>query len=128
MDPIIRIPKPQIFQAEWRHKVANGDPHPLDIEKETYELVWVMRFYVGSLMAHSIRFSYTPGEWSEDEKEILYEHMKYPRVQWAIDNSFDGLYIKRQEEMAEARMIYDIGAYLKSEQATFWRLKFSGTP
>lgn len=130
LDPIIRVPKPvNHIQAAYKNAVVYDDaPHPLHIEYDEWHLVWVAKFQISmsALKAAAGKSSRFPmnfrDELSEDEKYLISKRSQLPEVEWAIDNSFDGIYIKRWEE--DVYMRYMLGVYLHSKQATYWKLKY----
>lgn len=121
--PIIRVAKQSTFQASWREDVAEGANHPLEIEKEEWVLIWLLSIRVHHAGQTNFR-SNLDDQWTEDEKIIIEEHLKQPKIDWALDNSFDGLYFHRQDDNFQLCTYYRIGAYLKSKHATFWKLKY----
>lgn len=96
------------------------EEHPLRIERLKYELVILEKVQIDSTW--DTCSSYT--RWSESEVELLKTLTHKPHIAWAIDNSFDGLYIAKRDDPSVLATTFILGAYLKEELATFWRLKY----
>jgi len=133
---IIPIAKMNKFKVEdrmpqYKLNCMEGDSHPLEIEKYHYTLCHIFRASIDSeVMTRDITAanyarndSFNPVEQSFI-RGVLADN---PAVDWAINNSFDGLYISRYAELATLTTIFIFRAYLLEKHITFWKLKFAGT-
>lgn len=117
----------QMYQDRYRWDCMNGQDHPLSIEQEEYILTEVHRAEIDSIIHEEQREWHRQYTFNQQEIEFIKGIMRQREVGWAIDNSFDGLYIHRDEDYRSFRSIYRFAVYMKTEQATFWKLKFHGT-
>jgi len=68
----------------------------------------------------------TPDGHVPDERNLI-DHMRNRTgVEWAIDNSFDGLHIVTERHLKQQTITYRFEVLLPNDKAIFWRLKFSG--
>ena len=67
-----------------------------------------------------------PGQFSDVEIEFINSVQRRPEIEWAIDNSFDGIYVQKYEDFSRFVTSFKFAVYMKEEQATFWKLKFNG--
>jgi len=121
---IIRIAKTHQMFNDWRTSVTNGSPHPVLREDE------YIRINIGKLRMESSSMqpsSYNSSPIQELEK---YEHyglktfLERIEVAWAVDNSFDGVYVVKEMDYNNFNTNFIFSVYLKQEQATFWTLKY----
>jgi len=123
MKEIMRVQKPPKYTAQYRANCMQGSPHPLQIETEDYVKVEIARL-------SSPPDSYMPGEIHSAieagsiDSNMIRSVTERPEVEWAIDQSFDGLYVFKQHDPAAFNQLYTFAVYLKSELATFWKLKY----
>lgn len=114
----------------WRVRTIETGEHPLRIESEEYHLTWVHDVKISLEMLSRKKYDgyvYGSGntEFDEHEQEMIMTHARdIPAIAWAVDNSFDGLYVKKKENYEAFVMVYRFGVYLKEHHATFWKLKF----
>jgi len=129
-DRNIAVPGKKHFdQAHYRRACMNGEEHPLCIERHQYVMVTVC---TQSIDAGIFMQADDPHEYSRSnrfsplEMDFITSVQRRPEVEWAVDNSFDGIYVQKYEDFARNATSFQFGVYMKDEQATFWRLKFSG--
>ena len=113
-------------QANYRVNCMYGYDHPLSIERQHYRLLTVDMADLDADALDQDGGRYYRKEYTPMEMEFFESILRKPQVEWAVDNSFDGIYILREEDMATFRVVYRFAVYLKEEQVTFWKLKFSG--
>ena len=114
MPDYIKVAKPSIPAIfSQREDIIINDQHPLEIETEGYH-----KIEIGKIR---LEVSFNP---AEDEERYLELMTRDPKIQWAIDNSFDGLYISKEKDPTSFNMIYHFYVYLKDEHALFWKLKY----
>jgi hypothetical protein len=123
----IRVPiqKRLDYRAPYREACMNGFDHPMEIETHQYKLFTVAQDDINAdafIQASEIRGRY----WSDLEMEFFQSVLKRPEVEWAIDNSFDGVYIAKADDPSTLSSIYKFAVYLKEEHITFWKLKYHG--
>jgi len=129
---VIRITKSDPIFSDWRQEVANGAMHPIQMHIDEY-----IRLKIGEMRLDMSFNQLQAGEYvygldmAEDpdspESQALQDFLRRPEVAWAVDISFDGLYITKDFDHAEMRSLFAFFVFLKKEQVTFWKLKFSGT-
>lgn len=119
----INVPKQDYANiAQYRKDCLRGAAHPLGIEAYDFELVIVERIeYDDSRFA--IQNGYG-GDGSQDFAKFIESMARTPHIEWAIDNSFDGLYVIQQNNPASFSSVMIFGVYLYAELATFWNLKY----
>lgn len=128
IQPVIRVPKNEKFMASYKERVLNGQEHPLRIEYDEWHFTWVSARRIALNFFGQRPIQFHGDQFSDDEIDFLGNIQEQePQVEWAIDNSFDGLYIKRYEDLESYTMVYKIGVYLHGKHATYFRLKY-GTP
>lgn len=108
----------------YRQKCLKGESHPLGIESYNYQLVIVEEAHINeSVSAMTNAYGYT--KFSQDEVSFIESVARRPHVEWAVDNSFDGLYVMKYFNPSAFGDMFKFGVYLKDELATFWNLKYS---
>jgi len=116
--------KKSYTQPKYNHESMTGN-HPLSIETHDYVLMVVHT----SQIDQSTFISRSAGVVTPtlDGAEMLYVNSvrRKPEVEWAVNNSFDGMYITTESDPATFTMRFRFAVYMKSEHATFWRLKFN---
>lgn len=125
------IQQPKMLRMEevhkYRERCLNGEPHPLNIEMQNYELVIIEEMSIDKLhMADYNMLTCRYEVSSHDQAMLIQSVTQRPHVMWAIDNSFDGLYVARRHDHSYSGVKFLFGVYLKDELATFWRLKYMG--
>ena len=126
---IFKVTKNDPIFIDWREDVANGAPHPMQLRTDEY-----IRVKIGMMRIDTSFNQLRPSEFGINlmeelegvDSEALKDFLQRPSVAWAVDLSFDGLYIKKDFNHAEMNAIYAFFVFLKREQATFWSLKYSG--
>ena len=113
-------------QAQYRFACMDGAPHPLAIEREQYTLVTIHTQSIDASVHFAADGPHNTGRFSTPEIEFINSVQLRPEVEWAIDNSFDGVYVQKFNDHARYATSFQFAVYLKEEQATFWKLKFSG--
>lgn len=114
-------------QPQYKFDCMEGREHPLRLEVDNYVLTTVHTTNINSQASAS-----APGElhrryqFSVAELELISLVQSMPEVEWAIENSFDGIYVCKEDDYTRFESQYKFAVYLKSEQATFWRLKYHG--
>ena len=109
---------PNLLETGWRHDVAEGAvAHPLGLEENNY-----VKIGVGYVM---VDMSIQPS--TEYTNEIIKSYLRRPEIEWAIDNSFDGLYITKERDEYNYSYKYKLYVYMLDKHATFWTLKFKGS-
>jgi len=126
MPDYIKVAKHNDFMADWRTDVAGGSPHPILIEHELYTKIMIGKLYID--MAHDApNISPAGGRgFNRYEEEEIKGFLRRPEMAWANDNSFDGVYIRKEPDYAQMRVIMVVYAYMKEQHVTFWKLKFTG--
>jgi len=112
-------------QAQYRVDWMNGAAHPLNIESQHYTLVMLSTESMDSdtLTRDRIQNDHMT-KFNEVEMGFIGSVKRRPEIEWALDNSFDGLYVHRYADPSEFRTMFKFAAYLKGDQATFWKLKY----
>ena len=123
-DIAVPIQKP-LTPQHYRLDCMQGYDHPLEIERHHYQLLCIAEDSIEiDAFAHNRQ---APGkQYTPMELEFFSNVFRRPEVEWAIDNSFDGVYIHRVDDHASLASIYRFAVYLKEEQITFWKLKHHG--
>lgn len=118
-----KMAKPPIQIPDWMDDCMNGAPHPLNIEIDNY-----IRTSVG--VGH-MDLSYNPSypgsslhNLSQEEEEFVQIFKDRPEVQWAMHNSFDGLYMKKTVDHADMKVFFSFAVYMKDTNKTYWLLKY----
>jgi len=118
----------RLDQAHYRTACLDGVPHPLGIEQHHYILVTVATRSIDSSIAFqstSPDYQYS-NRFTPNEMDFINSVQNDLAVEWAVDNSFDGIYVRKYEDHGRMATSFQFAVYMKEEQATFWRLKFSG--
>ena len=128
---IIRVAKTHEIFVDWREDVVNGAPHPV-LRAEDYVRINIGNMHVDNSFnrMNGNGHGYGPDPLThleEYEQEALKIFLKDPAVAWAVDNSFDGVYVIQNKYSDEFTIQFVFSVYLKREHATFWTLKYSGT-
>ena len=128
LEPEINVPVPRhSYQSPYRSDCMAGEVHPLNIETQNYQLLTVHRTSIDTSIAADYQSDYyNRYKFSEPEMVFIETVKRRPEVEWALDNSFDGLYIQRIDDYSTMATVFKFGVYLKREQVTFWRLKYDG--
>lgn len=119
----ISVPKQDYSKMpQYRTDCMRGAVHPLGIEEYDFHLVTVERieYDVGMF---AMKHGYA-GDTKEELGDFIESFTRVPHIEWAIDNSFDGLYVLTQNNPASFRTELVFGVYLYAELATFWNLKY----
>lgn len=113
-------------QAQYRFDCMMGAEHPLNIEREHYILTTVATRHMDTVAtAQMDRWSKHP-TFNEAEIDFIMSVQQRPEIEWAIDNSFDGIYVQKEEDFARFATTFRFAVYMKEEQVTFWKLKYNG--
>jgi hypothetical protein len=124
----MKVPRQQQRQAAYKFEcMENPDAHPLDIRTDNYELITITSCAIDPMHDVNDRSYGNHYKFNQDEIEFIQSISRQPKVEWAIENSFDGLYIQKEFNHADFRTHYRFAVYLKEEQATFWKLKYHGS-
>ena len=128
---IIRVAKTHEIFVDWREDVVNGAPHPV-LQAEDYVRINIGNMHVDTSFNHmngnGHGYRSDPLTHLEEyEQEALKTFLKNPAVAWAVDNSFDGVYVIQDNYSSDFTIQFVFSVYLKREHATFWTLKYSGT-
>lgn len=101
---------------QYKTNCMLGEPHPLDIESQYYSLTPILTQHI---TANAKQFNF-------DEMEFIKSIAKRPEIEWAIHNSFDGLYVRKYESaiIEIQTIVFRFAVYLKEDHATFWKLKY----
>jgi len=113
-------------QASYRFDCMEGLAHPMAIESHRYTLVPVCADSIDSTVFDQDYRVPANTSFNEHEMAFIDAIRGRPEVEWAIDNSFDGLYVKRFEDPSLTRTQFRFAVYLKDEHVTFWKLKYNG--
>ena len=114
-------------QAQYRWDCLAGQEHPLQIETRQYVLLTICKQSIDMAVASSRNSEYYSiygRRFNQNEVEFIDSVKLRPEIEWAIDNSFDGLYVARYEDPSLMKAVFRFAVYVKEEQATFWKLKF----
>lgn len=118
----------RVFDEESRYRVDitdDGMSHPMEHHEEfVYQFcrigqVDMAMSTINRSTGYSVRNQYTP-----EEQEFIKEFVRRPEIDWAINNSFDGVYISKYLDPASYSMRFNIGVYMLPEHITFWKLKY----
>ena len=122
-----RMAKPNIQIPNFMEDCMDGAPHPMQIEYDDYTRVYIGRINMDT-HRHSINSfkvnAPAQHNLTEEEEEIIQNFKDRPEVQWAIHNSFDGLFIKKEYDYANLRTLFMFAVYMKNTNKTFWILKY----
>lgn len=119
----IGVPKQNYAEMpQYRTDCMRGAAHPLGIEEYDFRLVIVERLeYDPGVFAAQHGYG---GDTKEELGDLIESMAKLPHIEWAIDNSFDGLYVITKPNPSAFRHDIVFGVYLYAELATFWNLKY----
>ncbi len=109
----------QTGQPLYKHECMMGAEHPLQIEQYKYILTQVYSVHISD--QRTVDNLYGDGYGT---KELIDDITRKRPIQWAIDNSFDGLYVDNFTEVTNMRTNLKFYVYLLDKHATFWNLKF----
>ena len=127
MSDIIHIRKPAyrsiLDQPRYKTNCMLGESHPLGLETVEQECYSYELIVIGEIDESEVYSNYQ----SADIGSLLEAYIKDPKIEWALENSFDGLYVEAVPDPSTFATHYKLGAYLRKEHITFWRLKYSGT-
>lgn len=116
-----KVPKLD-YLGEFTDIYNDGCSHPLDIETEDWQFIWVKTIWINP------EWDWMLGDDKEVARLIKEAIRSDPKVSWAVNHSFDGAYIRRCPSLSSHTSFNDvkinIGVYLKAHQATFWKLKY----
>ena len=126
--PNIGVPVINRNQANYRVDCMTGQPHPLSIERHHYvlETICTQSIKAGVFQDDERSLYKRSNRFSPLEMDFITSIQRRPEVAWAIDNSFDGIYVRKYEDHARMATSFQFAVYMKEEHATFWRLKYSG--
>lgn len=115
-------------QPQYKFDCMDGINHPLKIEQDNYTLVTVKTVTIDTeKFAHqSNKDWHHRFEFTASELDFINTLRNDPQVNWAEENSFDGLYIHKLDDYSTLSTKFKLAVYLKTEHATFWKLKFHG--
>jgi len=113
-------------QAQYKFDVMNGQAHPILLDVEDYALVTVHHCSLRQETFQNVSQGENFYGFNEEEISFIQSVQQQPEVEWAIDNSFDGIYVNKTDDHARMAIDFRFAVYLKAEQATFWKLKFHG--
>ena len=126
---VINIPiKKLIHQQvpEYKLNCLSGAPHPLDIESVSYRLTQVGKVVGQDMESDGSQRPFDRySNLSEEELYLVQQFSLRPEMEWAIANSFDGLYIDKYRYPHEMKKSYTFHVYRKEEHITYWKLKFN---
>jgi len=111
-------------QARYRFDCMRLDDQ-LAIEQKCYRLITVWTDSIDST-AMANDHGYAHPKFSPSEIAFIKDIQCHPTVAWAIDNSFDGLYVLRSEDASLTSTRFRFSVYMKEEHVTFWKLKYNG--
>jgi len=121
---IIHIRKPIIPQAKYKYECLDGKLHPLEIESHQYKLIQIAEHVVFAIDVNNEPFdSYE--NLNIDEIFMIEAYSRRNRIEWAIANSFDGIYISKQVDIPKCQTRYTISVYMKEEHCSYWILKYA---
>ena len=118
-----RMAKPSIQIPDFMDECMNGAPHPLNIEYDDYVRTKIGLGFL-DLVHHSHGLHSSEENLTEDEENYIQNYKNRPEVQWAMHNSFDGLYIQKAFDHANAQVLFSFAVYMKTQNRTFWLLKY----
>jgi len=119
----IRVNKHSDIFTDYRQHMEHGGMHPLSMELEQEEYKFIHIGYIrveGSNIQNS-----TSKHWLETyHGEALKSFLRDPKVAWAVENSFDGIYVTQEPDYASFETKMCISCYMLGKLAVFWKLKF----
>jgi len=121
----IAVPvKEHMEQANYRFGCMRLDDS-LAIEQECFRLITVWTDSIDSTMM-AADHGYAHPKFNPSEIVFIKDIQCQPEVAWAVDNSFDGLYVLRSEDPSLTSTRFRFAVYMKEEHVTFWKLKYNG--
>jgi len=126
MDYKIHKVDPYERQPDYKTDCMNGSPHPLATPTFIYTRITIGHTDVDSGQeSSSAHYHWHKGDnWSQSDADVIRSFIERPEVDWALNNSLDGLYVKKVMRPDNWSTHYKFEAYLKEEHITFWKLKF----
>ena len=124
-----RMAKPNIQIPQYMEDCMNGAPHPMNIEFDDYVRTTIGKVHLDlEFQAHQHYGTQRSEQTNltEEEEHAIQTFKDRPEAAWAMYNSFDGLYIKKDINHAEGRVFFTFAVYMKSSNKTFWMLKYAG--
>ncbi len=89
-------------QAQYKFDCMNGIEHPLKIEVDNYTLVTIKVVSLDKATLADVNNDwYRRFEFSTSELEFINIIRCEPQVEWAEDNSFDGLYVQKSDDCSD---------------------------
>ncbi len=125
MQEIIHVSKKIVgCQPQYKVDCLHGQEHPLGIELEDYHLM-----HIGFTRTKEVlMWRDSPTDFdsaiNESDSELIKNFSKRPVINWAIANSFDGLYIDKKVDEYGLHHVYNFSVYMKGVHCTYWKLKF----
>ena len=131
---------PHKYQAvpEYMEDAFEGYPHPLGIDNkdsmakqklESYSFLIVHETYMSeSVQAQNHQVYFKAGlHFSQEEQKLIQDVQRYKEVSWAMQNSFDGLYVRKFMNPEHYETAFQFGVYMLDQHITYWQLKFGNT-
>lgn len=129
MEKYIKVQKLKQGQPQYKTNVMEGEEHPMECETFIYELVHIGRMATDKMKSAEEHFRDHTNEarqFTPEEQQVIREFTEAPASDWAIANSFDGLYAHVTQDPARWETVIRFAVYLTPEHHTFWKLKYSG--
>ncbi len=118
-----KMAKPNIQIPSFMDDCMNGASHPLQIEYDDYVRTRIGRGHM-DLTYSPYDLHSSESNLNREEEEFIQNFKDRPEVQWAMHNSFDGLYIQKAVNHADMQIFFNFAVYMKSQNKTFWLLKY----
>ena len=119
----MRVPKTSTVFNDYKGEMAYGGQHPLHAELE-YDNYILMR--IGKCKVDGVyRYGLHETSWEKQRQDEELRHfLEDPKIAWANEHSFDGVYITKEPNYSGFETLVSISCYMKEENAVWWRLKF----
>lgn len=118
-----KIMKRNVQIPDYMTSCINGAAHPMKIEYEDYQIVGVGTMRL-DLEGNKFSSAHSEENLTELEEVAIQDFKDQPEIEWAMHNSFDGLYIRKIIDYHEFRVMFNFAVYMKSSNKTFWLLKY----
>jgi hypothetical protein len=133
MEEVIHVDKYTIAESfgldEYRTGCMTGATHPLEIEKHCYRLTTIATLTMDAMVrgndSRRNKWPYIGLHLTGEEQNFIRDSIAGRAMSWAIENSFDGLYIQKDQDLSRLVTIFRVSVYMKEEHITFWRLQFA---
>lgn len=127
MKEYIRVQRLKQGQPQYKTDCMEGEAHPLDCEYFVYKLVKI-GFAATDKMASAeehYRSVMEDRQFLPEEQDAIKSFAEEPHAEWAIANSFDGLYAHVVQDPSRWETRINFAVYMEEKHHTFWKLKYA---